>query len=253
MPDREDKITPAIHPTVKTVLFQSNGRRFGFEYPDAGNIAAHLQKIFAGTEYPLLPLPGYAPALVVDIGANIGAAAVYFALNYPAAQLRCYEPACENIAFLQRNLAPFPNVETYAYGLAAAADTARLYHGNSQAMQHSLFRSNETTDQYETVELRAAGIELSDIPEGTILKLDTEGAEVPILQAIVGRLAALDMIYVEYHSEEDRRAIEAILGVDFVLASSHARWPHRGSNHYVARRLVNRFPQLDDMRIASPR
>ncbi len=193
--------------SVKTVQFQANGRRFGFEYPNSGNMASHLQKIFAGTEYPLLPLPGYSPRLVLDVGANIGAAAVFFALNYGTARLRCYEPARENVAFLKRNLSIFPQAETHACGLAGEAGTARLYHGNSQAMQHSLYRSGETTDSYETVELRAAGAELADIPEGTLLKLDTEGAEVQILSAIASHLARVDMIYLEYHSEEDRRAI----------------------------------------------
>ena len=234
---------------LKTVKFEANGRRFGFEYPDSGNMASHLQKIFAGTEYPLLPLAGYAPALVIDVGANVGAAAVFFALNYPTARLRCYEPARENVAFLKRNLTVFPGAETHACGLAAEAGTARLYHGNVQAMQHSLYRSSETTETYETVELRAAGAELADLPSGTLLKLDTEGAEVPILTAVAGRLAQLDMIYLEYHSEKDRRAIEVILAADFMLASSHANWPHRDSNHYVARRLAARFPELDGMRI----
>ena len=117
-------------------------------------------------------------------------------------------------------------------------------------MQHSLHRSNETTDRYETIELRAAATELAGIPSGTLLKLDTEGEEVPILSAITNQLVQVDMIYVEYHSEEDRRAIEAILAPDFLLASSQSSWPHRGSNHYVSRRLVSRFQELDDMRIA---
>ncbi len=235
---------------VKTVQFQANGARFDFAYPESGNMASHLQKIFAGTEYPRLPLAGYSPSLVLDIGANIGAAAVYFALNYPSARLRCYEPAQENVSFLKRNLRVFPQAETHACGLAAEAGTARLYHGNAQAMQHSLFRSSETTEDYETVELRAAGTELADLPAGSLLKLDTEGAEVPILTAISEQLGRLDMVYLAYHSEEDRRAIDAILAAEFVLASSHASWPHRGSSHYVARRLIGRFPELDGMRIA---
>jgi FkbM family methyltransferase len=246
-----DPRRPSPAAPVKTVQFQANGSRFEFAYPDSGNMASHLQKIFAGTEYPRLGLAGYSPSLVLDIGANIGAAAVYFALNYPTARLRCYEPARENVTFLERNLAIFPQAETHACGLAAEAGTARLYHGNAQAMQHSLFRSSETTEEYETIELRAAGAELANLPAGTLLKLDTEGAEVPILSAIAGQLRHVDMIYLEYHSEEDRRAIEAILAADFVLASSHASWPHRGSNHYVGRRVIARFPELDGMRIAA--
>ncbi len=243
-------VTLPIYAQIKTLHLQSGGRQIVFDYPDAGNMAALLQKIFAGSEYPILRLPDYAPSLIVDVGANIGATAVFFALNYPAARLVCYEPSPRNYGFIRRNTSSFPQIETRPVGLAAAAGTARLYLGNFQAMQNSLYRSSETTDQYETVELRAAAAELSALPRGTILKLDTEGAEVPILRAIADRLDALDMIYLEYHSEEDRRAIEAILAAEFVLASSHANWPHRGSNHYVARRLIDRFPQLDAMRIA---
>jgi FkbM family methyltransferase len=43
--------------------------------------------------------------LIIDAGANIGAAAVYFALKMPSARIVAIEPAADNFAVLERNTA----------------------------------------------------------------------------------------------------------------------------------------------------
>jgi FkbM family methyltransferase len=243
----------SIYASVKTVNLEFRGQRVIFTYPDAGNMAALLQRIFSSTEYPILALPGYMPNVIFDIGANVGATAIYFSMVYPKAQIKCYEPSPQNFEFLTRNTDSFALIEKFCFGLAEAEGQAQLFFGNSQAMQNSVFCSIETTTTSETVHLRSASMELRFLEAGTILKLDTEGCELAVLEAIKTKLPLVDMIYVEYHSEEDRRAIELLVATDFVLATSHASFPHRGTNHYVARHLIERFPQLDAMRIKGKR
>ena len=47
-------------------------------FPARGNTAQNIRSIFSGLDYPLIPLAGFAPKLIVDIAANFGATALYF-------------------------------------------------------------------------------------------------------------------------------------------------------------------------------
>ena len=44
-----------------------------------------------------------------------------------------------------------------------------------------------------------------------MLKVDTEGCEVPIFASLLERLGGVKVIYLEYHSEADRRELDAML------------------------------------------
>lgn len=238
------KTEPAAERTV-TLNFGATRRQFS--YPEEGNIAEHLQRILKGEEYPLLPPEILSPRLVLDIGANVGATTLLFAFAYPQAQVRAYEPSPANYAFLARNAADLPNVALRPFGLFDRAQTRKLYHGLNHTMESSIYRSADTTRaSFETVDLRRAAEELADLGQGpsVVMKLDTEGCEVPILRDLGPALANLDVLYVEYHSEADRRAFDALLGENFVLATARASRPHLGELQYLSRRLGARIPQL---------
>ena len=47
------------------------------------------------------------PAVVVDIGANIGISAAYFLSRSPDSRVYCWEPVPQNLAALERNTARF--------------------------------------------------------------------------------------------------------------------------------------------------
>ena len=68
-----------------------------------------------------------------------------------------------------------------------------------------------------------------------VLKVDTEGCELPILRSIAELLPSIPVIYVEYHSEDDRREIDRMLGDTHVVVAGHVFQIHRGELTYVAR------------------
>ena len=74
----------------------------------------------------------------------------------------------------------------------------------------------------------------SVLPKAHIVKIDTEGSEIDILS----RMTSLDfdVIMLEYHSEANRRKIDALLG-DFFLVGGEVRHLHRGTLKYMHRRL----------------
>jgi FkbM family methyltransferase len=222
-----------------------------FYLPPNDFLRAVVLNVLEGREYPLLRAPHYAPRVILDVGANVGASVLLFHGAYPGATIHCYEPAADNLRYLEANIAGLPGVVLHPYGLLDRDAVLPLYHGASQSAQHSLIRNEETSGRSESVELRRAAAELAalGLAEVGILKLDTEGAELPILRDLLPALSALDLVYLEYHSAEDRRAIDQFLAPRFELAASASTAVHRGTLVYVSREFLRACPSLDTGRI----
>ena len=59
----------------------------------------------------------FEPKTILDAGANIGLAAVYFSHRYPQANIVAIEPSSDNFAVLQKNIAPYQKIKAYCKGL----------------------------------------------------------------------------------------------------------------------------------------
>lgn len=230
------------------------GKQIAFKYPASDNLKAAIGDILAGREYPILNFPDYRPKVVVDIGANVGAATLYFYSAWPQARFHCYEPARDCYACLADNIAGFANIHAYPYGLYESSREVSLYHGLDQPAQNSVVAYAGTTDDHETIKLVAADEEMSarGIDEISVLKLDTEGCEVPILTNLGKRLRKVDLLYIEYHCEDDRREIDAMLAGDFLLLWARAERIHTGLCLYISRTMAARYPELEISRIERP-
>jgi FkbM family methyltransferase len=203
-----------------------------------------LLRIFNGQEYPVIRPPAYAPRGIVDIGANVGAFAILMAGAFPNTPIHCFEPASENLQYLRANTAQTPLITVHPVALSDQSGEANLYHGNYQSMQHSLFRSIETTERFERVRVQRASEAMKAI-EPSILKIDTEGRELTILRDLGESLERVDFLYVEYHAESDRRDIDSLLE-GFTLGASNAPIPHRGMNLYYSNQIMGRYPQFGE-------
>ncbi len=233
---------------VFQVIHQDN--TYQIHFPDSGNAGWHISNIISGKDYPILPC-GFKPERIIDIGANIGAAAFFFTRVYPEADCYCFEPSPGTFDFLRKNTSPFPQIYIYNYGLSDIYSTARLYVGTSQCLQNSLYSSVEVQDAFEDVQIKQSAAELEDILSGKrcLLKIDTEGCEVPILQDLRDLLNAVDILYLEYHSESDRRAIDSMLASQFDLWWAKTENLHRGNLVYVSHRLLAEWPHLTELEI----
>jgi FkbM family methyltransferase len=173
--------------------------------------------------------------VIVDIGANIGAAAVFFKTNYPGASIYCFEPSQYSFDLLKYNTSYFENIHCFNYGLYDIDSIVKLYKGKIDSISDSIFHNHHVSYDFSIIKLRKAsqllnyiGIHVIDI-----LKVDTEGCEVNILRNIANSLAKVKVIYLEYHSELDRILIDAILRKSHILFSSNATNSHRGELTYV--------------------
>jgi FkbM family methyltransferase len=204
-----------------------------FHYPAS---RAHILGIFEGRTYPIVGDIG--PVVtIVDIGANVGAASVMLAAHYPHADVHAFEPGPDTAALLARNAAAFPRIHVHAHGLGQSDGQVRLYRSRWDPMSASVLPSAENTDDYDLIEIRRAApaIEACGITTIDVLKIDTEGCEVPVLTELAAVIPATKVVYLEFHSEHDRLWIDERLSPTHVLAFASVRHPHRGDMCYVGR------------------
>src|SRR5258708_34910951 len=125
------------------------------------------------------------PKVILDIGANIGAASNYFAREFPAARIFASEPVPENYALLVENTASLPGVSTFPVALGAGdaqmeispATDSRNRGGFSLYESHRAGAVPVKVDVTHTGRfLREQGIDRVDL-----IKNDIEGAEFDVL------------------------------------------------------------------------
>lgn len=197
--------------------------------------------VLRGESYPLIPFLTNVRT-VLDVGANVGAASVYLALHYPEARVFAFEPDPRCWALLRQNVADLTGVEVFGFGLSDCNGRAELFPGTEDPATNSLHRSVLASGEGLAVELRSPEPLLADLGVGPIdiLKLDAEGSEVEILRAMAARLPATGAVYVEYHDEADRRAIDRLLESTHTMYRGSIHAPHRGELCYV---LTSSIPE----------
>ena len=207
--------------------------------------------ILKGQTYPRIEFVDDV-GLVLDVGANIGASALYFATQYPQAEVYAFEPASEPWDLLERNTRGCPNVHLMPFGLLDVDTEATLFSGLDDPMTASLHPSAETTARTQTSTFRAASrwIEESGLGPPDLLKVDTEGCELAILADLAAMLPEVRVIYLEYHSEEDRRLIDDLLAPTHVIVAGTILQVHRGEFTYVAR---SAFPSPESLEASAIR
>ena len=171
---------------------------------------------------------------------NVGAAAIWFHHRYPKSRIVSYEPCPHLFDLLRENTSVIDNLEARSVGLFDRDTTAQLHLGQHHDAQSSLVAHAETAGQSETITLRQASEELGslDVARISILKLDTEGCEVPILTSLTDWLDRIDAIYLEYHSEADRREVDRLLSDHFYLIRAHIQRGNLGTLIYLAKSIA---------------
>jgi len=159
-----------------------------------------------------IPLP-FKPNSIVDIGANIGAFAQRAHQQWPAAQIYCYEPMPFNLIQLRRNV---PNGTTVvSAAVRAQSGLDEIFIGDNFATG-GFSQLGRQTQKKLLVECIAA----TEVPAADLVKIDTEGSELEILQSLC--IETTKAIFLEYHSLDDSRKIREFLAPQFHLAHEKA-------------------------------
>jgi FkbM family methyltransferase len=151
---------------------------------------------------------GLNPQVILDIGANIGAASLYFARLFPQAHIHAFEPIPDNFTLLARNAAPFPNIYLHHMALGGKSGRARMLASNSPLNLggFSFYAAGSDPSRTLEVEMKHPDVILAElgIHQVDLIKIDTEGAEYEILTSFSDSvLGNLKWITGELHGERD--------------------------------------------------
>jgi FkbM family methyltransferase len=221
-----------------TVKFLGESRPFYFSDTELGLHIA--QKVLGGECYLSLRVHANART-VVDIGANIGASTLYFASCYPQARILAFEPFPESYELLVLNVDDLQLVQTFNFGLFDRDQQGTMHLGTRDSVTNSLGMNIETrSDRQVTIELREAAAVFAEqgLTDIDVLKIDTEGCELQILRSLTAWLPRVGVLFLEFHSEADRRELDLMVSPTHMLATATIEQPHRGELCYVRRDLV---------------
>jgi len=138
-----------------------------------GSDAKMFEQIFALREYDV-PIP-MQPKTIIDLGANVGFASVFFANRFPGATIFSVEPDESNFATAQKNLAPYKNVQLVKGAVWHKSQTINLV---DKGFGVAAYMVEEGAGKHEIKAYTIKEImSLMGIDSIDILKMDVEGTE----------------------------------------------------------------------------
>jgi FkbM family methyltransferase len=150
-------------------------------------------EVFRSREYEL-PVCD-APRLIIDAGAHIGLASVFFALRYPSARIVAIEPDASNYAMLLRHAALYPNIMPIQAGLWNRPCRLRIVNPGADTWS---FRVEEAEEGLQAITIDGIA-QLFGTNRIDILKIDIEGSEVEVLSSAEHWVDSVRLLIVELH------------------------------------------------------
>lgn len=137
--------------------------------------------------------------LIVDAGANIGAASVWFALKYPRATVVAVEPDNDNFEMLKKNTLGFPKIHCINAAIASVAGTLYLSDPGQGAWAYRTAPSI-SDNSYGVPAITVESL-LGDFQGKSpfIFKIDIEGAEAELFSHPSSIVNNFKLIGIELH------------------------------------------------------
>ena len=135
---------------------------------------------------------------IIDGGANIGLASIYFKFLYPKSEIVAFEPDPTIFNILKSNIEAyqFNGVKLIPKGLWSEDSIISFKsEGADAGLITNLDEKATTTTSVDVISLKPYLNKTVDF-----LKLDIEGSETEVLKDIEENLSLVDRIFVEYHS-----------------------------------------------------
>ena len=166
--------------------------------------------------------------LIIDCGANIGLASIWYAQKFPRAKIIAIEPEPENFRILTINTASYPNIEAVHAGIS------------DHETRISLSNAGDAPWAWETTETALGEVLtctiptlLANVPNAKlmIVKIDVEGSEVTLFRSNVDWVTQTPVIVFEDHDWlfSWRGTFHAVASV---LVKERRDYLHNGENTF---------------------
>jgi FkbM family methyltransferase len=143
-----------------------------------------------------------APSVIIDAGANIGTAAIYFARKYPNAKVFAIEPEQENYDILLKNIDKYKNIIPIKAALWGQNEVRVLQDRFTGPWGYTIAETaNEKSATAQRIECLTIGslLQRHNLHNIDILKLDIEGAEKSVLENSDAWINNVTIIIAELH------------------------------------------------------
>ncbi len=136
---------------------------------------------------------------IIDCGANIGLASLYFLSKYPQAKIIAIEPEVKNYRMLSENLANYKNVTCLNKGVWDKETNLEIING-SRGDTGFIFNESATPSE-NTIEAISIDKIINDflLERVDILKIDIEGSEEQVFSKTGEWINKVRMIFCEIH------------------------------------------------------
>lgn len=143
-----------------------------------------------------------------------------------------------NLALARENLNR-ANVTLHPFGLGDTDKTIRIYHSPQFGFAASSSqKTRDHSEDFEDVQIKSAYSQLAGLGPISVLKIDTEGHELPIIQSIRPLLPSVSLLFLEVHSDLHRVYLDALLYEQFTLFFSRSEMAHRYCLAYVNKQAL---------------
>jgi len=154
-----------------------------------------FKQVIVNREYDFgFPLPEN--PVIIDAGANIGMASVYFANKFSTARIIALEPDPWNFAMLEKNVRPYPKIRPINAALWEKSTSMRITHQDWGTAGRACEPDQDGTIHAITIAELCRSFEVDHID---LLKVDIEGAEKGIFENSREWIGKVDRIVIELH------------------------------------------------------
>lgn len=185
---------------VPTFLQTLIARQYGFHgFPQQETVERRYKSLLARGKRPL----------IVDCGANVGLSAIWFAKNFPAAQIYALEPSSENFAMLEKNAREYPGITPIHGGiwdcettLAIVDPTVEAWVFQVREITDAPSPPHECDDRDSSIPAFTMDTLLRMAPDSDgifIAKIDIEGAEQYLFRSNTEWVSNTDVLIMEPH------------------------------------------------------
>lgn len=127
----------------------------------------------------------FSPKTIIDAGANVGMASIYFACRFPEARIVAVEPEASNFAQLARNVQPYRMVTPVHAALWNRDDEISVCapgHATGTSRKWGFVTQEGPGAKVRAITLPTLMKEMQ-MPSVDVLKMDIEGAEKEVLES----------------------------------------------------------------------
>lgn len=157
---------------------------------------AIFYQVFYEGQYQLDALPKIHPHYIVDAGANVGLAALYFSNHFPDAKILALEPEPENFSLLRKNTDQYSNITPLEKAIWYKDGSVSIINPDAQAASFSVAEGQR--DCIPAISIPTL-LEEFNWPGIDILKIDIEGAEREVFSSDTEWLQKVKLIIIELH------------------------------------------------------